>query len=62
MTVLAGIATNEAAACVAALRAAGYGKAVAIGRVHDTGVAEPGVVAACMPELMRDTAQDTAKA
>jgi len=47
---LAGIPGNEAAACVAALRTAGYGNATAIGRVRDTAVAEPGVVATCMPE------------
>ena len=41
---LAGIPKSRAAECVAALRAAGYAEAVAIGRVLEARAAEPGIV------------------
>jgi selenide, water dikinase len=41
---LAGIPQSRAAQCVAALRAAGYADAAAIGRVLEAGAAEPGIV------------------
>jgi selenide,water dikinase len=41
---LAGIPADRAAECVAALRAAGYADAAAVGRVLEAGAAEPGIV------------------